>query len=66
MVQCLDEASLIISDLDALNELVPERDLINDVVGGLPVEFSSLKQHIRYHDCPLTLNQISGLWNAEE
>lgn len=33
---------------------------------GLPAEFSSLKQHIRYHDGPLTLNQISGWLNAEE
>ena len=54
MVQYLDEAASIISDLDALNEVVPKRDVINAVVRGLPAEFSSLKQHIRYHDGPLT------------
>ena len=66
MVQYLDEAASIISDLDALNEVVPERDVINAVVRGLPAEFSSLIQHILYHDVPLTLNQISCWLNAEE
>ncbi|VFQ95718.1 unnamed protein product [Cuscuta campestris] len=56
----------ILSDLDAVNEIIPERDIINAVVRGLPADYSSFKQLVRMNEASLTLAQISGWLGAEE
>ncbi|VFQ98818.1 unnamed protein product [Cuscuta campestris] len=66
MTQYLDEVASIVSDLDAVNEIIPERDVINAVVRGLPADYSSFKQHVRKNEASLTLAQLSGWLTAEE
>ncbi|VFQ66954.1 unnamed protein product [Cuscuta campestris] len=66
MTQYLDEMASILSDLDAINEIIPEWDVINAVVRGLPADYSSFKQHVRMNEASLTLAQISGWLGAEE
>ncbi|KAM3308887.1 hypothetical protein P3S67_010631 [Capsicum chacoense] len=66
MTQYLDDVASILSDLDTVNEIIPERDVVNAVLRGLPSGYSSLKQHIRLSPVEITLNQLSGWLNAEE
>ncbi|VFQ82169.1 unnamed protein product [Cuscuta campestris] len=60
MTQYLDDVATILSDLDALKEEIPERDVVNAVIRGLPSEYSSFKQNIRMNNTNISLNQLSG------
>ena len=43
MAEYLDEVSTIITALDTMNEIIPEKDLVMCVVRGLPSAYSSIK-----------------------
>ncbi|VFQ67901.1 unnamed protein product [Cuscuta campestris] len=66
MTQYLDDVATILSDLDALKEEIPERDVVNAVIRGLPTEYSSFKQNIRMNNTNISLNQLSGWLISEE
>ncbi|VFQ97955.1 unnamed protein product [Cuscuta campestris] len=66
ITQYLDEVATILTDLDALNEVIPERDVVNAVIRGLPHEYSSFKQNIRMNNENISLNQLSGWLTSEE
>ncbi|VFQ74811.1 unnamed protein product [Cuscuta campestris] len=66
MTRYLDDMATILSDLDALKEEIPERDVVNAVIRGLPTEYSSFKQNIRMNNTTISLNQLSGWLISEE
>ncbi|VFQ96647.1 unnamed protein product, partial [Cuscuta campestris] len=66
MTQYLDDVATILSDLDALKEEIPKRDVVNAVIRGLPTEYSSFKQNIRMNNTNNSLNQLSGWLISEE
>ncbi|VFQ60241.1 unnamed protein product [Cuscuta campestris] len=66
ITQYLDEVATILTDLDALNEVILERDVVNAVIRGLPHEYSSFKQNIRMNNENISLNQLSGWLTSKE
>ncbi|VFQ71450.1 unnamed protein product [Cuscuta campestris] len=66
LTQYLDDVATILLDLDALKEEIPERDVVNAVIRGLPTEYSSFKQNIRMNNTNISLNQLSGWLISEE
>ena len=66
MAEYLDEVSTIITALDTVNEIIPEKDLIMCVVRGLPSAYSSIKQAVRISPTPVDLATLSSWLKSEE
>ena len=66
MAEYLDEVSTIITALDTVNEIIPEKDLVMCVVRGLPSAYSSIKQAVRISPTPVDLATLSSWIKSEE
>ena len=66
MTEYLDEVSTIITALDTVNEIIPEKDLVMWVVRGLPSAYSSIKQAVRISPTPVDLATLSSWLKSEE
>lgn len=66
MTQYLDEVATILTYLDVLNEVIPERDVVNVVIRDLPPEYSSFKKNIRMNNDNINLNKLSRWLTSEE
>ena len=66
MAEYLDEVSTIITALDTVNEIIPEKDLVMCVVRGLPLTYSSIKQAVRISQTPVDLATLSSGLKSEE
>ncbi|VFQ94877.1 unnamed protein product [Cuscuta campestris] len=53
-------------DRDALNEEIPEQDVVNVAIRGLPSEHSAFKKIIRMNNENISLSQFSGLLTSKE
>ena len=66
MAKYLDEVSTIITALDTMNEIIPEKDLVMCVVRGFPLAYSSIKQVVRISPTPVDLATLSSWLKSEE
>ena len=66
MAEYLDEVSTIITALDTVNEIIPEKDLVMCIVRGLPSAYSSIKQAVRISPTPVDLATLSSWLKSEE
>ena len=66
MAEYLDEVSTIITALNAVNEIILEKDLVMCVVRGLPSAYSSIKQAVRIIPTPVDLVTHSSWLKSEE
>ena len=66
MAEYLDEVSTIITALDTVNEIIPEKDLVICIVRGLPSAYSSIKQAVRISPTPVDLTTLSSWIKSEE
>ena len=66
MAEYLDEVSTIITALDSVNEIIPEKDLVMCVIRGLPSAYSSIKQAVRISPTPVNLATLPSWLKSEE
>ena len=66
MAEYLDGVSPIITTLDTVNEIIPEKDLVMCVVRGLPSAYSFIKQAVRISPTPVDLATLSSWLKSEE
>ena len=66
MAEYLEEVSTIITALDTVNEIIPEKDLVTFVVPGLPSAYSSIKQAVIINPTSVDLTTLSSWLKSEE
>ena len=66
MAEYLYEVSTIITALDTVSEIIPEKHLVMCVVRGLPSAYSSTKQAVRISPTPVDLATLSSWLKSED